>query len=84
MSRTCRLLAGVLPGLLISVASAQSVVAAPFEPDSGSLTIRCGILVDGISDQPNTFQTVEIVDGRIKSIGYSDESVDLDRISTWS
>jgi imidazolonepropionase-like amidohydrolase len=53
-------------------------VTAPFEADSGNLTIRCGILVDGISDQPNTFQTIEITDGRISSIGYSDEDVDLD------
>jgi imidazolonepropionase-like amidohydrolase len=60
------------------VASAQSVVTAPFEPDSGNLTVRCGILVDGIADQPNTFQTIEIIDGRISSIGYSDADVDLD------
>ena len=79
----CRLLAGVLPGLLISVAVAQDVVTAPFEPDSGNLTIRCGILVDGIADQPRTFQTIEIVDGRIRSIGYSNEAVDLD-LSTYT
>lgn len=59
-------------------ACAQSVATAPFVPDSGSLTIRCGILVDGITEQPNTMQTVEITDGRISSVGYSNEDVDLD------
>lgn len=78
MPNFCRLLAGVLPGVFISAACAQSVVTAPLVPDSGNLTIRCGILVDGISEQPNTMQTVEIVDGRISSVGYSDDAVDLD------
>lgn len=59
-------------------ASAQEVVSAPYEPDSGNLTIRCGILIDGIADQPRTFQTVEIVAGRIDSVGYGDDDVDLD------
>lgn len=78
-----RLLAGVLAYLLISVAAAQSIVTAPFEPDSGDLTVRCGILIDGIGDQPNTFQTIRIINGRISSIGYSDEEVDLD-LSTYT
>ena len=78
MTNFCRLLASVLPGVFISAAWAQDVVTAPFEPDSGNLTIRCGILIDGIAEQPNTFQTVEIVEGRIESIGYSDREVDLD------
>ena len=59
-------------------AFAQDIVTAPFEPDSGNLTIRCGILIDGISDQPRTFQTVEIVDGRFRSIHSGNAEVDLD------
>ncbi len=59
-------------------AFAQDVVTAPFEPDNGNLTIRCGILIDGISDQPRTFQTVEIVDGRFRSIHSGNAEVDLD------
>ncbi len=61
-----------------SACSAQDVVTAPSVPDSGSISIRCGILVDGIADQPRTFQTVEIEDGRITSIGYSNDDIDLD------
>lgn len=78
MPNICRLLAGVLPGVFIGAACAQGVATAPFVPDSGNLTIHCGILVDGISDQPNTMQTVEITDGRISSVGYSDKDIDLD------
>lgn len=72
------LLVGILSTVLASAASAQKIVTAPFDPDSGNLTIRCGILVDGLSDQPSTFRTIEIVDGRIASIRYSEEDVDLD------
>lgn len=72
-----------MPCVLMGAACAQSVVSAPLEPDSGNLTIRCGILIDGIAEQPNTFQTIEIVDGKIRSIGYSDEAVDLD-LSTYT
>ncbi len=63
---------------ICGTAYAQDLVTAPFDPDGGNLTIRCGILVDGISEQPNTMQTVEIVGGRISSVGYSDDDVDLD------
>jgi imidazolonepropionase-like amidohydrolase len=68
----------ILSAVLASPALAQHIETAPFEPDRGNLTIHCGILVDGISDQPRTFQTVKITDGRISSVGYSDEEVDLD------
>ncbi len=59
-------------------AFAQTVVTVPFEPDSGNLTIRCGILIDGISDLPRTFQTIEIVNGRFSSIRSGNAEVDLD------
>ena len=78
MPNFCRLLACILPRVFISAACAQGVVTAPFVPDSGNLTIRCGILVDGVSAQPDNMQTVEIVDGRVSSVGYSNDDVDLD------
>lgn len=78
MKNVRRFIAAVLAGALTVVATAEEIVTAPFEPDSGDLSIRCGILVDGISDQPSTFQTIEIKDGRIASIGYSEDEVDLD------
>ena len=38
-------------------------------PLSGSVAIRCGTLIDGISDAPRTDVTVEMVDGRIVAVG---------------
>ena len=73
-----RLLYGTLLLTFFGTAFAQHVVTAPFDPDSGSLTIRCGILIDGVSDQPRTFQTIEIVDGRISRISSGNADVDLD------
>lgn len=74
----CRLTSSALLLAVFGGVGAQDVVTPPYEPDSGSLTIRCGILIDGIADQPRTFQTVEIVDGRIRAVGHSDENPDLD------
>lgn len=38
-------------------------------PPPGSVAIRCGTLIDGISDAPRTDVTVEMVDGRIVAVG---------------
>lgn len=73
-----RSLIGVIFAVLAAASLARDVVTAPYRPDSGNLSIRCGILVDGIADQPATFQTVKIIDGRVASIGYSEDAVDLD------
>ena len=79
MNRLVRRLSyGTLLITLFGAAFAQKVVTAPFTPDSGNLTIRCGILIDGIADQPRTFQTIEIVDGRFSSISSGNADVDLD------
>ena len=40
----------------------------PFTPDSGSIAIRCGKLIDGIADIAQRNALVLIRDGRIKSI----------------
>jgi imidazolonepropionase-like amidohydrolase len=73
-----RLVCGTLLIAFFGAAGAQHVVTAPFAPDSGNLTIRCGILIDGVTDQPRTFQTVEIVDGRFSRISSGNADVDLD------
>ncbi len=79
MNRMVRRLSyGTLLLTFFGAAVAQKVVTAPFEPDSGNLTIRCGILIDGVSDLPRTFQTIEIVDGRFSSISSGNADVDLD------
>lgn len=40
----------------------------PFTPDSGSVAIRCGRLIDGLHPTPLVDALVEIRDGRIRSI----------------
>lgn len=76
--KTHRLLSAVLLVTFFGTAFAQDVVTAPFDPDSGNITIRCGILIDGIGDQPRTIQTVVISDGRIASVSSDSGDVDLD------
>jgi len=45
-----------------------TVVGIPFEPDSGSIAIRCGKLIDGLSNEPATDTTVIIRDGRVTKL----------------
>jgi len=80
---TRRWLYGTLLITFVGRAFTQDVLTAPYEPDSGSLTIRCGILIDGVADQPRTFQTVEIIEGRITSVASGSGEVDLD-LSTYT
>jgi imidazolonepropionase-like amidohydrolase len=42
--------------------------SVPLQPDTGSLAIRCGILIDGVSDAPVSSALVTIRDGRIASV----------------
>jgi imidazolonepropionase-like amidohydrolase len=49
-------------------AHATDRVRAPYVPDSGSITLRCGVLIDGISDRPSEDRIVVIRDGRIAGV----------------
>lgn len=42
---------------------------APFVPDSGSLAIRCGTLIDGLAERPGGPATVVIEHGHIVAVG---------------
>lgn len=53
-----------------SIALAQ----VPFEPDSGSMTIRCGTLIDGLADESLQDRLIIIRDGRFDSIIADDAS----------
>ncbi|MDH4048314.1 MAG: amidohydrolase family protein [Gammaproteobacteria bacterium] len=54
---------------LLSTASyAKDTVRAPYVPDSGSIALRCGLLIDGIGDAAIPDRLVLIRDGRIASI----------------
>ncbi|MDH3434767.1 MAG: hypothetical protein OEM60_12950, partial [Gammaproteobacteria bacterium] len=51
-----------------------AVTEAPFAPDSGSIAIRCGNLIDGLSDEVRAMQLVIIRNGRFERIGDGDAS----------
>lgn len=40
----------------------------PYKPDSGSIAIACGTLIDGVSSEPRHGVTVVIKNGRIESV----------------
>jgi imidazolonepropionase-like amidohydrolase len=67
---TGRIAKAALCGLLMMSAQvhASDRVRAPYMPDSGSLASRCGVLIDGISDEARMDQIVVIRDGRIASV----------------
>lgn len=44
------------------------VAETPFHPDSGDIVVRCGTLIDGLSDDNSYDQTVIIREGRIDLI----------------
>ena len=45
-----------------------SIAPVPYAADSGSLVVRCGLLIDGLQDEPLPYRLVIIEDGRIASI----------------
>lgn len=47
---------------------AVSLTGTPFEPDSGSIAVRCGSLIDGLAGQPVPERLVIIRDGRVRRI----------------
>ncbi|HJS73941.1 MAG TPA: amidohydrolase family protein [Vicinamibacteria bacterium] len=64
----------LLPIVLLALACASeppppSPVSGPYSPDSGSLLVRCGRLIDGVSDDVRTGVDIYIANGRIEAIG---------------
>jgi imidazolonepropionase-like amidohydrolase len=56
-------------GLLIAgPVHALDVVTAPYKPDSGSLAVRCGALIDGVSGTPVSDRVVVIRNGHIRAV----------------
>ncbi len=45
-----------------------ALAGTPYQPDSGSLAIQCGTLIDGVAEQPMHGATVLIHGGRIVSV----------------
>lgn len=51
------------------------MTAIPYEPDSGNLFVRCGVLIDGIADKQVTDRMVVIRAGRIATIVRGDAEI---------
>ena len=58
----------VHPTLRVTSDKPVALATAPFVPDSGSLVIHCGTLIDGVGKEPRHDVTVVIRDGRITSV----------------
>jgi imidazolonepropionase-like amidohydrolase len=57
--------------LLAAHAQAQApalVQQAPYEPDSGTISVHCGALIDGVSDAARRDVTVRIEHGRVAAV----------------
>lgn len=66
----CRLAKLALCSLILpaSASYANHTARAPYVPDSGSLALRCGVLIDGLQDVVRNDQLIVIRDGRIASV----------------
>jgi imidazolonepropionase-like amidohydrolase len=62
-------------GLLGCQPRPPEIAQVPFEPDSGNLFIRCGALIDGLSDDVLHDRMVIIRDGRFDTIAAGDTKV---------
>ena len=60
-----RIVAGF--GAIVLAVLASPAAAAP-APDSGSVALRCGTLIDGVSARPRGPATVVIIDGRVVAV----------------
>jgi imidazolonepropionase-like amidohydrolase len=49
-------------------ASTLATATAPLKPDSGSIALHCGSLVDGVADEPRRDVTIVVVAGRITAV----------------
>jgi len=62
----------MVPGLLYFLSSltfaATIVSQLPYKPDSGSLAVHCGVLIDGLADRTFSNKAVLIESGRIVAI----------------
>jgi len=64
---------------------ANTLQQAPFKPDSGTIAVNCGLLIDGLSKKAQTNKTVVITKGRITKVidssAFSGDSLDLSKHS---
>lgn len=63
-----------LPGLAWSGSNPPALTQTPYVPDSGTLAVRCGALIDGISGDVRHDVTVLIENGRILRLDDTDDT----------
>ena len=56
------------PSLRVTADRDVALAHVPYAPDSGSIAIHCGTLIDGVSPAPRHNITIVIRDGRISSV----------------
>jgi imidazolonepropionase-like amidohydrolase len=56
------------PSLRVTADRNVALAHAPYAPDSGTIAIHCGTLIDGVSPAPRHDVTVVIRDGRVSSV----------------
>jgi imidazolonepropionase-like amidohydrolase len=61
--------AGLLGGTSVVSAPQPLATTAPFKPDSGTLVVHCGTLIDGVSAAARGPVTVVIVGGKVAQVG---------------
>lgn len=74
MQRCLALILAVASQAGLAVDSLPTVDAAPYSPNSGSLLIRCGRLIDGLADQALPDASIVIRQGRIASVSFAAEA----------
>jgi len=88
LEQILRVIACNLLGALIlsSSVSAVEVTRAPYIPDSGSIAIRCGLLIDGIGEGAMSDRLVIIRNGRVDKVetGRGSASLPLLDLSDYS
>ena len=65
--------------MLPTLAVAADVVRAPYDADSGTIDVRCGQLIDGLSDDVLADQLLRIENGRITRVSPYRDTTDSDR-----
>jgi imidazolonepropionase-like amidohydrolase len=53
----------------VAAAPMPPVANAPYAPDSGTLVVHCGSLIDGVSTTAHGASTIVIRNGRVESVG---------------
>lgn len=66
-----RFLVGIIATLGLGTATSAATLSlgrAPLEPDTGSVAVHCGLLIDGAADTARRNVTVTIRNGRVESL----------------